>query len=70
MNNKEDIGTQLRALRLQQNLTTRELAELTGLNQSHIVRIEGGRYDIRLSTLDTITEALGAGISIEKKYKP
>ena len=67
MNNKEDIGTQLRALRLQQNLTTRELAELTGLNQSHIVRIEGGRYDIRLSTLDTITEALGAEISIEKK---
>ena len=61
------IGSQLRALRVEQGLSTRELSERSGLVQSHIVRIENGKYNLRIDTLNTIADVLGADIKIEKK---
>lgn len=61
------IGSQLRALRVEQGLSTRELSERSGLVQSHIVRIENGKYNLRIDTLNTIADVLGAEIKIEKK---
>ena len=66
MSIREKIGSELRALRIERKLTTHELGELTGLAHSHIVRIEGGRYNIRLDMLNLLTEALGATITIQK----
>lgn len=66
---REHIGAELRALRLEKGLTTRELAELTGLGQSHIVRIEAGKYAVRIDTVETIARALGAKLTIDKVEK-
>ena len=60
------IGAQLRAIREERGLSTRELAELAGVGQAHIVRIENGKYNLRIDTLNTIAEALDAEIKIEK----
>ena len=41
-----------------------DLASRSGLSQSHISRIEAGRYSFRLDTLQMIAEALGGYIDI------
>lgn len=64
-NTRQRIGSELRALREAQGLSTRELAERSGLIHSHIVRIESGRYGFSIDTLDKLTTALGAVIKIE-----
>lgn len=61
------IGVQLRALREAKGLTTRELAELAGLDHSHISKMERGAYNFRVDTLHKVATALGAEIRIEKK---
>lgn len=66
---KQIIGFQLRTIREERGLSTRELAERTGLAHSHIVRIENGKYNLRIDTLNTIADALGAEIKIDKKRK-
>ena len=60
-----EIGTRLRALREAKGFTTRELAELAGLNHSHIAKIERGTYNLRIDTLDKVCSALGAEIKID-----
>jgi transcriptional regulator with XRE-family HTH domain len=69
-NIRQYIGTQLRNLRESKGLTTRSLAELSGVGQSHIVRIEAGKYNIRLDILERLTTALGAAIKIMSKSAP
>lgn len=64
-NTRQRIGSELRALREAQGLSTRELAERSGLIHSHIVRIESGRYGFSIDTLDKLTTALGAVIKID-----
>lgn len=63
-NIRQQIGLRLRALREAQNLTVRELADRAGLDHSHIVRIESGRYGISIDTLDKLCQALDADITI------
>lgn len=41
-----------------------DLAARSGLSQSHISRIEAGRYSFRLGTLQHIAEALGGYVDI------
>lgn len=41
-----------------------ELAERCGLAQSHIARIEAGRYSVGFDTLQAIADALDADICI------
>ena len=69
-NIRKHIGAELRALREAQNLTVRELAERAGLDHSHIVRIESGKYGFSIDTLDKICQALGAKITITGTTKP
>lgn len=49
----------LRQARRRAGLTQRELAARTGVPQSTIARIESGRADPRVSTLDTLLRACG-----------
>ena len=66
---REKIGAELRALRLKRNLSTRELAERVGVALSHIVRIENGKYNVRIETIEQIAAALGAGLALVEKQK-
>lgn len=45
-------------------MTQGELAERCGLAQSHIARIEAGRYSVGLDTLQQIAEALECEIDL------
>lgn len=67
MNIREKIGAELRALRLSKELTTRELAEVVGMDHSHIVRIESGKYNVRIDTVGALAAALDAEITLKKK---
>ena len=54
-------GSTLKKLRLDAELTQRKLAELVGVSQAHIAKIEGGRVDPRLSTVNKILQVLTEG---------
>ncbi|MEM2355857.1 MAG: helix-turn-helix domain-containing protein, partial [Candidatus Bathyarchaeia archaeon] len=43
-------GSTIKKLRLEAKLTQKKLAELVGVSQAHIAKIEQGRVDPRLST--------------------
>lgn len=53
------IGERVTALRKEKGMTQEELANAAGLQRTHILRIEQGRYDVRLSVLSAIAGALG-----------
>lgn len=54
-------GLMLKRLRLEAGLTQREVAELVGVSQAHIAKIEGGRVDARMSTVNRILKVLTEG---------
>ncbi|MFQ6064094.1 MAG: CBS domain-containing protein [Candidatus Bathyarchaeia archaeon] len=51
----------LKRLRIEAGLTQRELAELAGVSQAHISKIERGSVDPRLSTVNKILQVLTTG---------
>lgn len=54
-------GTALKRLRVEAGLTQRQLAELIGVSQAHIAKIEKENVDPRLSTVNKILRALTEG---------
>ena len=54
-------GSSLRSLRVKIGLTQKRLAELAGVSQAHIAKIERGKVDPRLSTVNRILQILQAG---------
>lgn len=56
---RKRIGQRIADIRKQQGKTQHDIAEATGLQQSHIARIEAGRYSVGLDTLAAIGDALG-----------
>ena len=55
--NLAELGSRLRARRLDRNMTTQALAEKTGLNRKTIMDLEAGR-DVRLSTVIKVFRSL------------
>ena len=53
------IGREVRAHRKQQNITVSELAQLTGISIGMVSKIENGNTSPSLSTLQTLSNALG-----------
>ena len=60
-----DVAYLVMKLRNQQKMTQKELAQRAGTHQSRISKIESGDYDLRLSTLSEIAEALQAMVVID-----
>jgi predicted transcriptional regulator len=54
-------GNLIKQLRHEAGLTQKQLAELVGVSQAHIAKIEQAKVDPRLSTVNKIMEALRAG---------
>src|ERR671919_908283 len=59
------IADDVAARRVEQGLSQRELAELTGTTQSAIARLERGGRPPRIDTLLRIAEALDCDLSVE-----
>ena len=60
------IGAEIRAYRTARGLTTRQLGEMCCLAHSHIVRIENGKYNLRIDTLEAIARALGVELVLRE----
>lgn len=58
-------GELLRSARRRCNLTQRELAQRTGIAQPTIARIESGRADPMLNTIERLLAACGARLRVE-----
>ena len=56
----------IRKLRISRNITQRQLAELTGLSQQHISKIENGEIAPTYATLEKIANALGCEIAFKE----
>jgi len=60
-------GTSLKKLRTEAGLTQKRLAELVGISQAHIAKIEQGKVDPRLSTINKILAVLTEGRKMKCK---
>jgi transcriptional regulator with XRE-family HTH domain len=58
------MGERIATLRKEAGLTQTRLAEITGLQQAHIARIEQGRYGVKIDVLAKIADALGARLEM------
>lgn len=61
------IGQEIAERRKERGMSQAQLAEQCGLQQSHVARIELGRYSVGLDTLSTIAQALGTTLTFADK---
>ena len=62
--NRLRIGGQVAAIRKENGLSIRELAEACGVTAQNITKIEHGKYNVSVDILGKICEALGCRIDI------
>lgn len=51
------LAKRIKTLRLEKNMTQEELAEKMGTNHTHVVRMEKGSQDLRISSLLKISQS-------------
>lgn len=66
-NKEKELIDQMVILRKKQNLSQKQLADITGNKQQAISRIEKNEHSPSLKTFCNILSALGYGLTIEKK---
>ena len=59
MDKDNDFGKKLRSIRKSKGLTQEKLAELAGVHEKHISKLEIGYYRPSFNTLNKILKALG-----------
>lgn len=59
------MGQTIRSLRTQRGLIQAELAQMAGITQSNLARIEAGKYSVGLDILNKIANALGVEVLIQ-----
>lgn len=62
---RERMGQSIRNLRTQRGLTQVQLAQLAGITQSNLARIEAGRYSVGLDILNKIANAIGVAVELK-----
>lgn len=62
---RERMGKSIRNLRTQRGLTQVQLAQLAGITQSNLARIETGRYSVGLDILNKIANAMGVAVEMK-----
>ena len=67
MNNREIIGRRIAEIRKSKGLTVTKLAEMTGLTQGNLTRIERGMYSTGIDILGKIADALNCDIDFIEK---
>jgi transcriptional regulator with XRE-family HTH domain len=63
MTPKEQMAVRLKALRERRGLTQEQLSEKSGIGRSHLARLETGKQDPTLSTLEKLAKALGVKVA-------
>ncbi|MDR2449008.1 MAG: helix-turn-helix domain-containing protein [Prevotellaceae bacterium] len=58
------IGQIFAKIRKEKGLSTYQLAELTGIRQPHISRLENGRSNASTDTINKVASALGVRIEL------
>ncbi|MCB6062370.1 helix-turn-helix domain-containing protein [Flavobacterium psychrophilum] len=53
------VGKRIKAIRLENKITQQDLADLCGYDISNMSRLEAGRANATLSTIDKVSKALG-----------
>ena len=61
---RERLGLRIRSLREAAGMNQVQLAELAGMQSSHISRIEAGKYAVTFETVQAIAEALGMTVDL------
>lgn len=61
---RDRIGLRIYQLRTLKQWSQDELARRSGLQRSHISRIEAGKYAVTLETIQAIAEAFGMTVDI------
>lgn len=64
MNERERIGKRIADIRKETGISQAKLAEMSGLDQGHIARIELGKYNVGIDTLSKIAEVFNKKIEI------
>ena len=60
---ERQVSARIRAIRVRKGITQEYLAELAGLNRTHLYRIENGLQSITHRTLKSIADALDVRIT-------
>jgi transcriptional regulator with XRE-family HTH domain len=58
-----EVGRRLRQLRQARGLNSKDLASRAGITQQSLSRIENGRHDVTLTTLQRLLAAMGANLA-------
>jgi DNA-binding XRE family transcriptional regulator len=61
------IGIVLRDIRREQNMTKRQLAELSGLHRNTLRRMESGKYTSGVDKIERVAHALGYELELMKR---
>ncbi len=56
---QKKVGKRIKAIRLEKKMTQQELADLCGYEISNMSRLEAGRANATLATLEIVSNALG-----------
>ena len=64
MTERERIGKRIAEIRKETGISQAKLAEMSGLDQGHIARIELGKYNVGIDTLSKIAEVFHKKVDI------
>jgi transcriptional regulator with XRE-family HTH domain len=56
------VAERIKKLRKAKGITQEQLAELAGLNRTHLYRLETGKQSMTLRTLKLVADALGVRV--------
>jgi transcriptional regulator with XRE-family HTH domain len=56
------VAERIKKIRKARKITQEQLAELAGLNRTHLYRLESGKQSMTLRTLKLVADALGVRV--------